>query len=310
MGLSVSIGILIMRYYQPRLNDGSIAPLHWPVALYRRFNHVVWPLEDGASRGSRLLDQTLIFIGFLVFCLHNEVDFHYLIANRKDIDKMLTGMPTYLILVEIQIRGFQLALHKDDFKRLMQKFFAEIYISQKDEPELYAKIQRQMLSTRFNTLLYLGALFNFALVPVQNVIYHRREMLYQQVYLFDNTQLQYYIPLLCCNYWVGVNITSMLFGELNVLGELMMHLNARYVKLGRDLELRAQELLKHGDPAHIARDYRRELTHILRRNVALNHFGEEVEKEFSFRNFIMFSFSAALLCALGFKAYTVGKAQS
>lgn len=310
MGLSVSVGIPIMHYYQPRLKDGSFAPLPWPVAMYRRLNHVVWPLEDGASRGSRWLDQLLIFIGFLVFCLHNEVDFHYLIANRKDIDKMLTGMPTYLVLVEIQIRGFQLALHKDDFKRLLQKFFAEIYVSQESEPELFARIQRQMLPTRLNTLLYLAALLNFGLVPVQNVIYHRREMLYQQVYLFDNTQLKYYIPLLCCNYWVGFNITSMLFGELNVLGELMMHLNARYVNLGRDLGLSVQELLKHGDPAHIARDYRRELTRILRRNVALNLFGEQLEKEFSFRIFIMFSFSAALLCAMGFKAYTVGKAQS
>lgn len=299
-----------MRYYQPRLNDGTIAKLHWPVAMYRRLNHLVWPLEDGASRGSRWLEQLLIFVSFLVFSLHNEVDFHYLIANRKDIDKMLTGMPTYLVLVEIQIRGFQLALHKDDFKRLMQKFFAEIYVSPKTDPELFAAIQWQMQPTRLNSLLYLMALFNFALVPVQNVIYHRREMLYQQVYLFDNTQLKYYIPLLCCNYWIGVIITTMLFGELNVLGELMLHLNARYVKLGQDLRMSVQELLKHGNPAHIAEDYRRELTRILRRNVALNLFGEQVEKEFSFRIFIMFSFSAVLLCAMGFKAYTVSKAQS
>ncbi|KAH8398819.1 hypothetical protein KR222_007961, partial [Zaprionus bogoriensis] len=293
-----------MRYYQPRLTDGSLAPLPWPVAMYRRLNHMIWPLEDGASRASRWLEHLLLFMAFLVYSLHNEVDFHYVIANRNDIDKMLTGVPTYLVLVEIQIRGFQLALRKDVFKRLLQKFFAEIYVQQESDPEQFARIQRQMLPTRLNSLLYLMAMFNFSLVPVQNVIYHRREMLYQQVYLFDNTQLRYYIPLLCCNYWVGIIITSMLFGELNVLGELMMHLNARYANLGRDLRLSAMELLKSGDSVQIAADYRRVLKRILRQNVALNLFGEQLEREFSFRMFIMFSFSAALLCATGFKAYT------
>ncbi|XP_023179353.2 odorant receptor 74a [Drosophila hydei] len=290
--------------YLPRLRDGKAAPMPWPLAMYRRLNHIAWPLEDGVSRRAVLLERFVIFVGFLVFCLHNEVDMHYCLAYRKDIDKMLTGMPTYLVLFELQIRGFQLAVKKDAFKRLLQKYYADIYVTQEAEPAIFARIQRQMLATRLNSAAYLLALLNFSLVPVQNIIYHRRDMLYQQIYLFDNTKLYFFIPLICANYWVGIIITSMLFGELNVLGELMTHLNARYELLRRDLNGMAKQLLESAHPAEIAAKYRRAVIHILRRNAALNQFGQEMELEFSFRIFVLFAFSAALLCAMGFKAYT------
>ncbi|KAH8286153.1 hypothetical protein KR054_003262 [Drosophila jambulina] len=292
--------------YRPRLPNGELAPLPWPVALYRILNHIAWPLEEGCGRWTVFLERVLIFLGFLVFCEHNEVDFAYLIVNRGDMDNLLTGMPTYLILVEMQIRCYQLAWHKDRFRALLQRFYAEIYVTEEAEPQLFARIQRQMLATRVNSTIYLLALFNFLVVPIQNVIYHRREMLYKQVYPFDNTQLQYFIPLLGLNFWVGVIITSMLFGELNVMGELMMHLNARYVQLGQDLRRCARRLLEAGGGgADIAGSYRRALTEVLRRNVALRDFADTVEEEFSFRIFVMFAFSAGLLCALFFKSYTV-----
>ncbi|XP_043861954.1 odorant receptor 74a [Drosophila santomea] len=290
--------------YRPRLPGGELAPMPWPVSLYRIMNHVAWPLEAESGRWTVLLDRVMIFLGFLVFCEHNEVDFHYLIANRQDMDNLLTGMPTYLILVELQIRCFQLAWHKDRFRALLQRFYAEIYVSEEMEPLLFARIQRQMLATRVNSTVYLLTLFNFFLVPVTNVIYHRREMLYKQVYPFDNTQLHFFIPLLVLNFWVGFIITSMLFGELNVMGELMMHLNARYVQLGQDLRLSAQRLLKRSSSLNVATGYRLILTHILRRNAALRDFGQRVEEEFTLRIFVMFAFSAGLLCALFFKAFT------
>ncbi|EDW94741.1 odorant receptor 74a [Drosophila yakuba] len=290
--------------YRPRLPGGELAPMPWPVSLYRILNHVAWPLEAESELWTVLLDRVMIFLGFLVFCEHNEVDFHYLIANRQDMDNLLTGMPTYLILVELQIRCFQLAWHKDRFRALLQRFYAEIYVSEVMEPLLFARIQRQMLATRVNSTVYLLTLFNFFLVPVTNVIYHRREMLYKQVYPFDNTQLHFFIPLLVLNFWVGFIITSMLFGELNVMGELMMHLNARYVQLGQDLRRSAQRLLKRSSSLNVATGYRLILTHILRRNAALRDFGQRVEDEFTLRIFVMFAFSAGLLCALFFKAFT------
>lgn len=122
----------------------------------------------------------------------------------------------------------------------------------------------------------------------------------------DNTQLHFFIPLLVLNFWVGFIITSMLFGELNVMGELMMHLNARYIQLGQDLRRSAQMLLKKSSSLNVAIAYRLNLTHILRRNAALRDFGQRVEKEFTLRIFVMFAFSAGLLCALFFKAFTVG----
>ncbi|XP_017058921.1 odorant receptor 74a [Drosophila ficusphila] len=290
--------------YRPRLPGGELAPMPWPVSLYRTLNHIAWPLEANSSGWIVFLDRLFIFLGFLVFCEHNEVDFHYLVANRRDMDNLLTGMPTYLILVEMQIRCYQLAWHKDRFRLLLERFYAEIYVRQEAEPHLFAGIQSQMLPTRLNSTVYLLALFNFFVVPVTNVIYHRREMLYKQVYPFDNTQLRYFVPLLGLNFWVGFVITSMLFGELNVLGELMIHLNARYVQLGQDLRRSARGLLERRTTEQVASSYRRALTHILRRNAALRDFVQRMEEEFSLRIFVMFAFSAGLLCALFFKAFT------
>ncbi|XP_017840390.1 odorant receptor 74a-like [Drosophila busckii] len=291
--------------YSPRLKDGSLVRLPWPVTLYKYFNHICWPLEDNVSNFYIYLDRCAIYIGFLIFCLHNEVDFHYVIHHRHDLDKMLEGMPTYLILVEIQIRGFQLAFTKQQFKRLLQQFYAQIYVTAQSEPTLYKLIQKQMLAMRLNSINYLLALLNYFMVPVWNIIYHRRDMLYKQVYLFDNTVLYFYIPLLICNYWVGFIIDSMLFGELNVIGELMMHLNARYVLLSRDLQQLAQRCLaKQRHSVNLAVDLQLQLRQLLRRHIALNAFAARMEREFSLRIFFSFSFSTGLLCVLGFKAYT------
>ncbi|XP_017840389.1 odorant receptor 74a [Drosophila busckii] len=293
-----------MRYI-PKQKDGSVVPLPWPVAIYRRWNHLAWPLEDDATRNDIWLDRLGIFVGFLIFCLHNEVDFHYLLAYRHDIDKMLEGMPTYLILVEMQIRCFHLALNKQSFKQLLKQFYANFYVTPLMDSALYEDIQRQMQPTRFNSLNYLAALLNFGFVPVLNIIYNRREMLYKQVYLFDNTVWYFYYPLIACNYWVGIVIDSMLFGELNVLGEFMMHLNARYIILSRDLEsLAARCITKNKQRQHLAYEFKLELKQLLRRHFELTAFVASIEKEFSLRIFFSFSFSTGLLCALGFKAYT------
>ncbi|XP_030384601.1 odorant receptor 74a [Scaptodrosophila lebanonensis] len=292
--------------YRPRLANGKLVSLPWPIAMYRVLNPTVWPLEDTASRWDIFVERALLVFSFLTFLQHHAVDLNYLLDNLNDMDIMLTGMPTYLILVEIQIRGFQLARHKAAFKRVLQKFYAEIYVPQATESNTYARIQRQMLGTRINSIMYIMALLNFFLVPIQNIIYHRREMLYKQLYPFDNTQLRFYIPLIGTNIFVGIIITTMLFGELNVLGEILMHMNARYGQLGEHLRMTAKHLLAANtvDKGRIARQYRQALVQILRRNVELNNFGAQVEAQFSFRIFILFAFSAALLCALSFKSYT------
>ncbi|XP_017080322.1 odorant receptor 74a [Drosophila eugracilis] len=295
---------MLAHRYRPRLPSGELAPMAWPLVVYRTLNHIAWPLEADSGRWTVFVDRLLIFMGFLVFCEHNEVDFHYLIANRQDMGNLLTGMPTYLILMEMQIRCYQLAWHKDRFRALLQRFYAKIYVSEEMDPHLFARIQKQMLATRANSTVYLLTLFNFLMVPVTNVIYHRREMLYKQVYPFDNTKLYYFIPLLALNFWVGFIITSMLFGELNVMGEMMMHLNARYIQLGKDLRHSTNVLLEEQSTMDLASRYQLALTQILRRNAVLRDFGERVEEEFSLRIFVMFAFSAGLLCALFFKAFT------
>lgn len=116
--------------YRPRLENGKLIPLSWPVAAYRLLNHVCWPLQDDASWLQRLFDRFFWAFGFFIFMQHNDAELRYIIRNNNNLDEMLICGPTYLILVEIHLRAFQLGLKKEAFKRFLQNFYAEIYIDQ------------------------------------------------------------------------------------------------------------------------------------------------------------------------------------
>ncbi|XP_030384621.1 odorant receptor 35a [Scaptodrosophila lebanonensis] len=293
-----------MQRYVPRLANGQLVPLSWPLALYRRLNHITWPLEPSASRWAHGLDYLLAICGCLIFVLTNDAELRYLRQKQNNVDQLLTGMPTYLVLVESHLRGLYTVLHWAEQHWLMHQFYADIYIERDREPQIFKEIERQMLPSRLVAIMYLVALSGFLLVPIMCLVYRRQDFLYAMVFPFDTTPLWLFVPLLISNIWVGVIIDSMIFGETNLLGEMMMHLNARYLLLQRDLQLSVDRILAMRQRPHMAHQLRQALTELLRRNVALNHFAERLEKVYNIRVFIIFSFSSGLLCALSFKTYT------
>jgi len=135
-------------------------------------------------------------------------------------------------------------------------------------------------------------------------------MFYKQAFFFDNTKWPVYIVMNTMNVWVGMLILMMIFGELNIIAELLMHLNTCYLELRRDLKLVTADLLKSDDTKNIAANYRRELIKVLTRNKNLNRFANEMEKQFTFRLFITFSFSALILCVVLFIYYKVRSIKS
>lgn len=114
--------------YRPRLPNGKPVPLNWFLKLYRWTNIICWPLEDNVSRWCYLVDRFLWFLGFMSFTIHNDAELRYLRVFFNNLDEMLTGVPTYLVLIELHLRAFSLGLRKENFKRLLKKFYAEIYI--------------------------------------------------------------------------------------------------------------------------------------------------------------------------------------
>ncbi|XP_050319963.1 odorant receptor 74a [Bactrocera neohumeralis] len=296
--------------YCPRLKNGKLIPLSWPVAAYRLLNHICWPLRDDAGYLLRLYDRFFWAFGFFIFMQHNDAELRYIIVNNNNLDEMLICGPTYLVLVEIHLRAFQLGLKKEAFKRFLQKFYAEIYIDESSHPKLYANIQKSLRPIWFYSLLYFSTLSSYVIMPVINYLNNVKAPLYKMYYPFDITPNPIYVAIVLSNIWVGFTVITMVSGEDNVLSEVMLHLNGRFLLLQQKLRHDAERLLHVVDDRNIADGLRRRIIEAIEENVRLYKFAEDFEREFSFRIFVNLSFSAGLLCVLGFKVYTTNEMSS
>ncbi|BFF94845.1 odorant receptor 35a [Drosophila madeirensis] len=291
--------------YVPRLADGHRVKLACPLALFR-LNHIFWPLDPSTGRWGRYLDRLLAVVGCLLFLQHNDAELRYLRleASNLNMDAFLTGMPTYLILVEAQFRSLHILLHFEELQQFLQSFYFTIYIDPRKEPEMFRRVDGKMLVNRMVSAMYGAVISGYLISPVLSVINKRKDFLYSMIFPFNTEPLSIFIPLLLSNMWVGIIIDSMMFGETSLLCELIVHLNGRYLLLKRDLEESIQTILADRQRPHMARQLKELIIKTLRKNVALNKFGEQLESQYTVRVFIMFAFAAGLLCALSFKAYT------
>ncbi|KAH8358586.1 hypothetical protein KR093_001110, partial [Drosophila rubida] len=289
--------------FQPRLRNGELVKQTWSLNIYSRANPVLWPREDNITDRDRYINQFIIVFAILMNCFQAEVDAHYLLNNLKDIDDFSAGLPTALLQTEVIIRYMDAITHRVDLKNLLKRFYNSIYVPQELDQRNFSRISRQLIGPRLITIFYVATMLNYFQEFVMNVIAGRREMVYKQVYFFDNTKMPMYIILIAINFWVGLLIITMLFGDLNMLGELLMHLNACYLKLDNDLRSATARLLESDETTNIAADYQRELIKVLKRNKDLNDFAAHLQNLFSFRLFISFAASALILCVLLFISY-------
>ncbi|EDX05148.1 GD21947 [Drosophila simulans] len=126
--------------YVPRFADGQKVKLAWPLAVFR-LNHIFWPLDPSTGKWGRYLDKVLAVAMSLVFMQHNDAELRYLRfeASNRNLDAFLTGMPTYLILVEAQFRSLHILLHFEKLQKFLEIFYANIYIDPRKEPEMFRK---------------------------------------------------------------------------------------------------------------------------------------------------------------------------
>ncbi|XP_016933828.2 odorant receptor 35a [Drosophila suzukii] len=294
-----------MGRYVPRFADGQKVKLAWPLAVFR-LNHIFWPLDPSTGKWARYLDKVMAVLGCLIFMQHNEAELRYLRyeARNRNLDAFLTGMPTYLILVEAQFRSLHILLHFEKLQKFLQIFYAKIYIDPRKEPEMFRKVDGQMLINRLVSAMYGAVISLYLIAPVFSIINQSKDFLYSMIFPFDSDPLYIFVPLLLSNVWVGIIIDSMMFGETSLLCELIVHLNGSYLLLRRDMELAIEKILAARERPYMAKQLEKLIIKTLRKNVALNHFGQELEAQYTVRVFIMFAFAAGLLCALSFKAYT------
>ncbi|EDW89732.1 uncharacterized protein Dyak_GE19395 [Drosophila yakuba] len=291
--------------YVPRFADGQKVKLAWPLAIFR-LNHIFWPLDPSTGQWARYLDKVLAVGMTLVFMLNNDAELRYLRfqARNRNLDAFLSGMPTYLILVEAQFRSLHILMHLEKLQKFLEIFYANIYIDPRKEPEMFRKVDGKMLINRMVSAMYGAVISLYLISPVFSIINKSKDFLYSMIFPFNSDPLYLFVPLLLSNVWVGVVIDSMMFGETSLLCELIIHLNGSYLLLKRDLQLAIEKILVARDRPQMAKQLKVLIIKTLKKNVALNQFGQQLEGQYTVRVFIMFAFAAGLLCALSFKAYT------
>ncbi|TDG45513.1 hypothetical protein AWZ03_008019 [Drosophila navojoa] len=286
--------------YVPRLADGRKVELSWPLTIYR-YSHIFWPLDAATSTFWRRFDYVCAWIGCLVLMFHNDAELRYLRSQRNNLDTLLTGMPTYLILVEFQLRSLHALLYREDLHRLLQTYFASIYVERRAQPKLFRQIERKLLPNRLVASLYVVTVSGYVIAPIMMLIRRQREFVYPMIPAFDVEPIYLFVPHTLSSVWVGVIIATAEFGETTLLCELLTHLKGRYILLQQDMNASIEQILAARQRPLMAQQLRELLVKTLRQNVALNRFGEQLEAHFTVRVFAMFAGSALLLCALGFK---------
>uniref|UniRef100_A0A1B0GFU8 Odorant receptor n=1 Tax=Glossina morsitans morsitans TaxID=37546 RepID=A0A1B0GFU8_GLOMM len=290
--------------YRPKLSDGKLVRLSWPIAMFRLTHIVCWPLEDDAPRWAYVFDRFCWFLAFIVFVLTNDAELRYLRVNMQNLDELLNGVPTYLVLIEAHIRGFTLGYRKNKFKNLLRKFYTDIYVDERQHPSFYKKIQPRFWPLYVFSSMYVATLTNFIVTPLALLLTRgSRELTFKMIPLFDYRYFPIYLPCLLSNIWVGFLVVSLFSAEPNILGLVVLHLHSRYLIMNENLRKKTENLLKNPSNTEIARRFRKIVVETIDENKRLNLFAQEIQNEFSFRIFILFSFAAMCLCAVASKVY-------
>ncbi|KAM8717885.1 hypothetical protein ACLKA7_004563 [Drosophila subpalustris] len=287
--------------YVPLLANGQRVKLSWPLKLFR-LNHIFWPLDKSTSTKWRYFDYSLALMGWIILLLHNDAQLRYL-RSQTDVNDFMSGMPTYLIIVESQIRSLHILWHREQLREVLEKFFSSIYVDPNKEPKIFLQIELKLRLNRFVSGLYLAAVSGYVLLPIVMLVKGSKDLLLPMILPFNVEPLHIFVPLTLSSVWVALQTDSMSFGETALLCELMGHLKARHQLIQRDLDESIEQILRARQRPQMAQQMREVLVQSILRNLELNQFSEQLEEHFTVQVFTMFGFSAILLCALGFMTY-------
>lgn len=171
--------------YIPLLADGQRVKLSWPVRLFR-LNHIFWPLDESTTYMWRLFDYLMALLGSVLLFMHNDAELRYLWRNANNLDLLLTGVPTYLILVEGQLRGAHVLLHRRQFRVVLEKFYSTIYVDPRKNLQTYREIEKNLVVNRVVSALYVSVVMGYVIAPILILIHQKKDFLYSMTPPFNS----------------------------------------------------------------------------------------------------------------------------
>nr|AKI29047.1 odorant receptor 74a [Bactrocera dorsalis] len=302
---------LPISYHKPLLPNGLHPPIDWQ--LYGFFCANGWPLAAHITKTRYIADIMVTIMQFMsegMVLIGEAVVMH---DNLDNISFVCTVLAPNLILFEMMLRAYNIIYRRNSFRTHIEEFYKKIYIQRTWNPELFEKIRRQQLPTKYSTFTYIITLVTYVYVPVSGLIKNERLVPFPINFGFDYTvPWPRYLVFLTMSMWTGFAVVGPLVAEANILAMQILHLNGRYSLLLEDLRnisresIAEHEKCKRKDNMLVTQRFRYRLYDIIRRNVELNDFAKSMQEQYSFRVFVMLALSATLLCVLGFLTATLG----
>nr|XP_036225090.1 odorant receptor 74a-like isoform X2 [Bactrocera oleae] len=301
---------LPISYHKPLLPNGRHPPIDWQIYGFLCAN--CWPLAALITKTRYIVDIMVIIMQFMsesMVLIGEAVVMH---DNLDNISFVCTVLAPNLILFEMMLRVYNIIYSRNSFRTHIEEFYNKIYI-QRWKPEVFEKIRRQQLPTKYSTFTFIITLVTYVYVPVSGLFKNERLLPFPINFGFDYTvPWPRYLVFLAMSMWTGFAVVGPLIAEANILAMQILHLNGRYSLLLDDLRNISRESIvehkncKGKDNMLITQRFRFRLYEIIRRNVELNDFAKSMQKQYSFRVFVMLALSATLLCVLGFLTATLG----
>ncbi|XP_055905230.1 odorant receptor 74a-like [Eupeodes corollae] len=287
-------------YYQPTLPDGKPITLPWQLRSF--FSNVLWPLQDNPTPKMKRIDNIFVGFTFFSFLLAVEAATVFFINNLSDIFLSTEAFSNLVTYNDVILRLFNMAWQKNALKKLLKKFYAEIYVDEKENSEIHKKVQKTIGPINIYAWVYITSFLTFVIGPIiaaflynTRLLPHKLEFHFSLenpfVYAWIMAQLTY--NGLCASLFVG--------GEICLLGNFVGYLCARFEIMQEELEEIDDFLISVNDSSKLAGRFLKVVDKCISRTNKLIEFAEEIQKVFSFQFFVMTAHSTLMLCVVIFQ---------
>ncbi|XP_037947490.1 odorant receptor 74a-like [Teleopsis dalmanni] len=294
-------------HYMPRLKNGKSAPITWQISALFAFN-TCWPLKDNATLSARCWYKIKFFILILIaiYVLMGEILGIY--ANINEIKIALEAGLSLLISFELVIRIINFRFRNATTRKIIEEFYLDIYIEKNIFPHIFKEIQEGLKPAVICSYSYVFATIFFVLIPIVGIVKGQKVFPFILDYPYDYTSWIVYIPSVACSIALAVIIVAHMIGESNLLATIILHLNARFQLLERDILSCGYRTLKANDELYLTMAFRDQLIELVKRNFKLRKYCKKVQQLYSMQFFIIMSMSSLLICSMAFEIVQIGLA--
>ncbi|XP_054731011.1 odorant receptor 35a-like [Anastrepha obliqua] len=303
-----------MVYFVPLQSDGRRISLPLQIRCYKL--NFLWPFKENANLLSRVLNDVALFVSVLCYFGTIVGEFTFVSEHLDNLSAIADCLSTSFVGVQYIIRIFVLYRRQRPMKKLLEKFYRNIYFTSADEATLYRQIGIIMryanILTRFyyiTIVLFLGLYaYDVACIGLASP---DKPFIYRMSFRWYDAQapLPFIITAIYTG-WLTISCVTIWAAEDYTMCLVLCHASFRYKELRLYLrrlletaraEVSCEEARSMSRNENLHQVFRRRFYDIFRRQQHLNGFIAEAKAHFTHQIFYTMSFGVLLLCVVSFQ---------